>query len=154
MKKEKEFTGKHMALTVIAFFGVIIGVNVVMIVSSARTWTGLVVPNSYVASQEFQDRADAARAQDDAGWTMDIDYRGGELLVSLQEHGQTLEVPDASAFVRRPVGGHDDATVKLIERDGAYRGAIALAPGVWDITVTSGNTELGPIERETRITVE
>ncbi len=52
----KEFTGRHMWLLAVSFFGVIISVNIVMAVSAARTWTGLVVENSYVASQEFQGR--------------------------------------------------------------------------------------------------
>lgn len=154
MQKPKEFTGKHMAIIVVLFFGIIIGVNVLMIVSSARTWTGLVVPNSYVASQEFQERADAAHAQDDAGWTMDVHYRQSELVVVLQDDGRMLHVTGVSAFVRRPVGGHDDATVALAEGEAEYVGRIDLAPGVWDITVTSDETELGRIERETRVTVQ
>lgn len=152
--KQKEFTGKHMAMVAVGFFGVIIGVNAFMAVSASRTWTGLVVANSYVASQEFQVKADAAHAQNAAGWTMDVDHQGDMLVVQLLAHGKPLKVSDVSAFVRRPVGGHDDATVPLTAGDNGFTGQIVLAPGVWDITVTTGPTELGPIERETRITVQ
>ena len=152
--KQTEFTGRHMLMIAIAFFGVIIGVNVFMAVSASRTWTGLVVPNSYVASQHFQVKADAASAQNAAGWTMTVDYDAGMLVVQLLDDGQPIEVSDVAAFVRRPVGGHDDATILLTASGKGFAGPIELTPGVWDITVTTGPTELGPIERETRITVK
>lgn len=152
--RQKEFTGKHMLMIAVAFFGVIIGVNVLMAVSASRTWTGLVVPNSYVASQEFQVKADAASAQNAAGWTMDVDLEAGMLVVQLLDDGRPIEVSDVTAFVRRPVGGHDDATVLLTASGNSFTGPVELTPGVWDITITTGLTELGPIERETRITVE
>lgn len=151
--KSPEFTGKHMLLVTCTFFGVIIAVNVFMAVSSARTWTGLVVNNSYVASQEWQVKADAAHAQDAAGWTMDIRYDNGELTVWLLARQVALDLDNVSAFIRRPVGGHDDVTVPLVKTDDGYRGPIALASGVWDVTVSTGDTELGPIERETRFSV-
>lgn len=150
---KQEFTGWHMLVITMAFFGVIIGVNAFMAFSSARTWTGLVVTNSYVASQEFQVKADAAAAQNAAGWTMDIGYENGQLVVWLLAGEEPLLLDNVSAFVRRPVGGHDDATVPLSDSGDGYRGPIELASGVWDITVTTGDTELGPIERETRILV-
>ena len=153
MASTSEFTGRHMLLVTGAFFGVVIGVNALMAVSASRTWTGLVVDNSYVASQEFQVKADAAHRQDAAGWTMDIAYRDGRLIVRIAEHGEALDLQEVQAFVRRPVGGHDDVTVPLSPGPSGYEGAVTLAPGVWDITVTTAPTALGAIERETRITV-
>ena len=49
---EREFTGWHMAITMIAFFGVIISVNLTMAILASSTWTGLIVKNGYVASQD------------------------------------------------------------------------------------------------------
>jgi nitrogen fixation protein FixH len=153
MASQKEFTGRHMLLITVAFFGVVVGVNVLMAVSASRTWTGLVVTNSYVASQEFQEKADAAHRQDQAGWTMDVAYEDGRLIVEIAAGGRERLLREVEAFVRRPVGGHDDATVPLLLGSKAYEGAIDLAPGVWDITVTTAPTDLGAIERETRISV-
>ena len=151
---QKEFTGKHMLLITVTFFGVVIGVNVLMAVSASRTWTGLVVANSYVASQEFQVKSDAARRQNEAGWTMDVAYEDGRLIVQIAGDDGELELHDVEAFVHRPVGGHDDARVPLSLGATGYEGAVALAPGVWDVTVTTAPTELGAIERETRISVQ
>ena len=154
MAGPKEFTGRHMLLITVAFFGVVICVNVLMAISASRTWTGLVVQNSYVASQEFQVKSDAAHRQNEAGWTMDIAYQDGRLIVQIAAEGRALELQKVEAFVRRPVGGQDDAIVPLSLGPNGYEGAIDLAPGVWDVTVTTAPTELGAIERETRITVQ
>ena len=51
--KQGEFTGRHMAIIMVAFFGVIIAVNLTMATLASRSWTGLVVKNSYVESQKF-----------------------------------------------------------------------------------------------------
>ena len=53
------FSGRHMLLTMLAFFGVIIGVNLTMAWFARSSWTGLVVENSYVASQEFNAKMEA-----------------------------------------------------------------------------------------------
>jgi nitrogen fixation protein FixH len=62
-----EFTGKHMLATMVAFFGVIITVNLIMARFAVTTWSGLVVPNTYVASQQFNAKAAEARAIDAIG---------------------------------------------------------------------------------------
>ena len=48
-----ELTGKHVAMIFCGFFGIIIAVNVSMAMLASSSWTGLVVSNSYVASQKF-----------------------------------------------------------------------------------------------------
>ena len=151
--RRQEFTGRHMLLVITAFFAVIIGVNFFMAYLASRTWTGLVVENSYVASQEFQAKADAAQAQNAAGWTMNVAYHGSTLEVQLLAAGKPLDVTGVSAFLRRPVGGHDDVMVPLTAGPLGYEAIVELAPGVWDVTVTTDETPLGAIERETRISV-
>lgn len=150
----REFTGRHMLLIMVAFFGVIIAVNTLMAVSASRTWTGLVVQNSYVASQQFQDKADDIDDQRIAGWAFAITYADGTLLLEATGNGRPLALSEVRAFVHRPVGGHDDATVPLEPTPLGYEGRIALAPGVWDVVITTAPTALGVVERETRITVK
>ena len=61
----RRFTGWHFTAIITAFFGVVIAVNLTMAVFATRTFGGVVVENSYVASQTFDrdrlawhDRAD------------------------------------------------------------------------------------------------
>ena len=56
-RKPAEFTGRHMLAIMLAFFGVIIAVNLVMATLASKSWTGLVVKNTYVASQQFNRKA-------------------------------------------------------------------------------------------------
>lgn len=66
-KDPRKFTGWHMLAICICAFGVIITVNVILAVNAIRSFPGLNVPNSYVASQEFNDRR---AAQEALGWTI------------------------------------------------------------------------------------
>jgi len=54
------FTGKHFAVIIVAFFAVVIGVNLFMATQASATFGGVVVENSYVASQEFNKWLDEA----------------------------------------------------------------------------------------------
>src|SRR5690606_16942867 len=66
----KTFTGRHMTLILVAFFGVVIAVNLVMATLASRTFGGLVVQNSYVESQKFNSYLEAARQDEALGWTL------------------------------------------------------------------------------------
>src|SRR3546814_2526847 len=64
---QKRFTGRHAAMILVAFFGVVIAVNIVMASFALSTFGGTVVDNSYVASQHYNQwlaRADAQRSEE------------------------------------------------------------------------------------------
>src|SRR5690606_31679205 len=56
------FTGWHMFGAMVLFFGVIISVNLYMAWQATHTWSGLVVKNTYIASQEFNGKVAEAKA--------------------------------------------------------------------------------------------
>jgi nitrogen fixation protein FixH len=152
----KEFTGRHMLLLAVAFFGVVIAVNVGMSVLAYQSWTGLVVANSYVASQEFETKRMAHEAQRAAGWLPQLAYVSGLLhLAVLDAAGKTVDLGTVSVLLNRPVGGHDDQVLTL-ERDvtGAYVAPLTLPRGLWEATVTAPSTALGPFEMRERLRVE
>ena len=59
----RKFTGWHMTGILVAFFGVVVSVNVFMAQAAISTFDGTVVDNSYVASQKFNGWLDKAEAQ-------------------------------------------------------------------------------------------
>jgi nitrogen fixation protein FixH len=78
----KKLTGRGVFLIFAAAFGVIISVNIALAVFAARTFPGLEVKNSYVASQNF----DARRtAQEALGWTSALDYTDGVLSLGITD---------------------------------------------------------------------
>ena len=151
----RPFTGRHMWILALSFFGVIIAVNVGMATLAMRSWTGLVVNNSYVASQEFEDKRLAHQAQQAAGWQAVLTYLPGVArLVIVDGARGPIDLGDVSLQVNRPVGGHDDQTVSLHHKaDGSYEASIELPRGLWDATVTAPKTTLGPFELRERIRV-
>jgi nitrogen fixation protein FixH len=68
-----------MLLIMLGFFGLIIGVNLTMAYLAVGSWPGLVVKNSYVASQQFNATLRDAAHQADLGWTGTLEYRDGAL---------------------------------------------------------------------------
>ena len=150
-----EFTGRHMLFLAVGFFGVIISVNVLMAVVSSTSWTGLVVQNSYVASQEFEEKRIAHEKQTAAGWQASFTYAPGiAQLIVRDGAGNPVDLGPVTVLINRPVGGHDDEKLTLNRSaDGTYAGAVALAEGVWDVVATA-TTDTGPFELHERFKVE
>lgn len=65
----KPFTGRHMLAVLVGFFGVVIAVNFIMASYATSTFGGVVVENSYVASQQFNRWLDQAETQRALGWS-------------------------------------------------------------------------------------
>lgn len=153
--KQREFTGWHMLGVIVLFFGVIISVNLYMAFSAIDTWTGLVVENSYVASQEFNTKLAIARDREAAGWTGGLDYSDGELVFSLTGgDGEPLDLTGVHVAVSRPIGieGDQDLVLTLAE-DGTHRVAVDLEPGVWNAKIAAGIADEPDYEHNARLIV-
>jgi nitrogen fixation protein FixH len=130
------FTGRHMLAVVLAFFGVVIAVNFVMAFAATGTFPGLVVENSYVASQEYNGLLAKARQQAEAGWRMDMTAPRGVIDVRLAGHdGNAARGLSVTAFAARPSSTHDDRMIVLPATGDAYRAAEALPAGQWEVDV-------------------
>jgi nitrogen fixation protein FixH len=136
--RPKEFTGKHMLATMVAFFGVIITVNLVMARFAVTTWSGLVVPNTYVASQQFNAKAAESRAIAALGYQVALGSGVDGLSVSFSDSsGKPAFADSILVQLRRPVGTDQDRELVLMQGpDGAYRAAGQLAEGEWIATMT------------------
>lgn len=139
MNKSRPFTGKHMLLAMVAFFGVIITVNLVMATFASKSWTGLVVKNSYVASQEFNEIAAAAREQDRLGWQGQFAAKDGRVTYQLTDrNGGRIRASDITLAFKRPAFEADDHEVKLaVDADGTYQADHRLGDGIWVVQVAA-----------------
>jgi nitrogen fixation protein FixH len=63
-----ELTGRKVAAIFVAFFGVVMAVNFTMASFASSTFGGVVVENSYVASQKYNGWLESARQQRKLGW--------------------------------------------------------------------------------------
>lgn len=134
-----EFTGRHLLAIMLAFFGVIIAVNVTMAVFANSSWTGLVVKNSYVASQQFNEKAAEERAQAALGYVPALRIEGAAISYALADRaGRAVPIASASATFHRPVTTREDTHVAFeIDRDGTARGSEDLTDGVWIMELTA-----------------
>ncbi|MEO0913737.1 MAG: FixH family protein, partial [Pseudomonadota bacterium] len=70
----EKFTGWHMFAVMVLFFGTIISVNLTLAYFASQSWTGLVVKNSYVASQHFNEDQARLKAQKLLYWVEKLEH--------------------------------------------------------------------------------
>ena len=100
------FTGRKMTAIMVAFFGVVIVVNVYMARETTATFGGEVVENSYVASQHYNHWLDEASAEDALGWTARATRQAdGHVIVDLTGPNGNATV---AAVARHPLGTRPD----------------------------------------------
>lgn len=152
-RRPTEFTGRHMLLIMLAFFGVIIAVNVTMATFANTSWSGLVVKNSYVASQQFNDMAQRGRAQAALGWVGTLVIDGSTLRYSLADReGRPVPLAAVDVIFRRPVSDTEDRTFALAaEGDGWYAAAADLNDGVWIVEVDADAAQEHPYRDVRRV---
>lgn len=142
----RTFTGWHMAAITISFFAVIIAVNLTLAVFASTSWTGLVVANSYVASQSFNRDAEIARQQQALGWKMKLTVNRDVVQLSiLDRENQAMANLHIRATLQRPTDEAGDQVLELREVGaGIYRTNAAIGSGVWvaDITAENSNNDL------------
>ncbi len=133
MSRKKTLTGYHVLAMIVAFFTVIVSVNFTMAWLASDSWTGLVVKNSYVASQKFNGRLEAAKRQSSRGWKMKINYHDSRIGVTINDReGKPVILPKLAIKIGRPVSEIDDLEMVLNHQgEGIYGSPMKLAEGIW-----------------------
>jgi nitrogen fixation protein FixH len=136
----RQFTGRHMAAILVAFFGVVILVNLVMARLAIGTFGGIVVENTYVASQHFNRWLEQAEASEALGWDATVERReDGKLEVQLSgaPAGVTL-----AAEARHPLGHQPDADLAFEYRGGGrFLSDGPLPAGRWIVRLAATDGE-------------
>ena len=119
----KRFTGWHMTAIMIAFFGVVVSVNLLMAGFATRTFGGTVVDNSYVASQQYNGWLREAREQERLQWQVRIapDEKRHLLVRGTAPEGP-INRGELSATLSHPLGREPDERLSFVPvGDGLYR---------------------------------
>lgn len=137
------FTGKHMIILMALFFGTVISVNFFMAWNAVNSWSGIVVPNTYVASQQFNEKVAQQRAIAASGVSGKLVVEGGLISFTIS-HPETgpVDAETVTATFRRPVGETQDFTVALPRSaPGLYTASHEMKPGQWiaEIKATDGD---------------
>ncbi|WP_378946446.1 FixH family protein [Mesorhizobium sp. ANAO-SY3R2] len=147
----KQFTGWHMLAIMVAFFGTIITVNLVMATFANTSWTGLVVQNSYVASQQFNEKVAESRAQAALGWHDTLTVANGEIRYDLSDaSGSPITAEGVTVQFRRPAYEAEDWQTTLArEADGVFSAKADVRDGIW-IVNTEAKLANGQVYQQAR----
>ncbi len=159
-------TGPKFFAIISSFFIVIITVNVFLAVSAVKTFPGLEVKNSYVASQTFD--ADKA-AQLALGWTVGaVVHADGELVLSITDiggnpvevqsvtgiGGNPVEVQSVTGIFGRATNVRDDQTPEFVFDGSVYRAPVTTAAGNWNLRLKAVAQDGTPFQQRIVVIVE
>lgn len=134
-EQKREFTGKHALMVFCGAFAVIIGVNIALAVNAVSTFPGLEVKNSYVASQQFDQRRSAQQA---LGWSVYASAQDGQVRLEISDaDGKPVEVAKLSATLGRATHVQDDQKPQFVFDGDAYVAPADLGAGNWNIRMVA-----------------
>ncbi|MGB3814364.1 MAG: FixH family protein [Shinella sp.] len=135
------FTGWHMAGVMVLFFGTIITVNLIMAWNASNSWSGLVVQNTYVASQQFNGKVAEARALAASGIEGELAIEGARITYRVVDaKGAPLAADEVLAVFKRPVDERKDFTVALMpDGSGLFVSEREVPAGQWIIDISTKN---------------
>jgi nitrogen fixation protein FixH len=139
----RPLTGRKVLFILVAFFGVVIGVNMVMMRLAIQTLPGTEVDSAYSASLAYESEIAAAHDQNARNWKVDAHIgrdSGGGATVQVEardKNGIPMSGLKFQGRFERPIDRRADKPVALAEVGiGIYRGnAAGIAPGQWDLVL-------------------
>lgn len=127
-------TGRHVLITTLAFFGIVIAVNVAFVYVALSSWTGLTDHDSYRTGLSWNRTLERDAAQKTLGWSSAVATRVVRAADGGRSLGVTLTLRDAGG---RPVAGlavAGEARHPVIEADDRKLEFVEIEPGVYAAT--------------------
>jgi nitrogen fixation protein FixH len=137
----RPLSGRAVFVALVGFFGIVIGVNVLMTAFAIGTMPGLENEKPYQAGIGYNTDIEAAREQSARHWTVashvarNADGHASVEVEARDRDGVPVGGLTVSVKLKRPTDQRADQTISLGERKaGTYLGDAAdVAPGVWEI---------------------
>ena len=137
----KQLTGRSVLAILVGFFLTVFAANGALVYFAESTLKGDTMENPYDASQTFNKRIAAARAQDERGWKVDVSARpegAGERIVTAfrDRNGEPIQGLKVIARFEHPFDDTRDAETTLAAGDLEYQGVVApVPPGRWTLVI-------------------
>ncbi|MFC4272880.1 hypothetical protein GQF03_09460 [Sneathiella chungangensis] len=138
----KQLTGRHVALMLAAFFGLMFAVNGAFVYFALGSFSGLSETDAYKRGLAYNEEIDHKARQNARGWQPAFSFEQtgatkGRLVLDIRDaNGVALHDLDVEAIIRRPVIDGTDQTVALRYDGSKFTAEITLtAPGQWDISL-------------------
>ncbi len=131
----KPLTGRHVLAITLGAFAIVVGANMALLFAALSSFPGLEVKNSYVASQQFEDRR---TAQEALGWTAAVDYADERLSLRLEgADGLRADARSVTGLAGRATHTRDDRALDFFPAPHGWQAAVALPPGRWHVNFTA-----------------
>ncbi|EPX77003.1 FixH family protein [Litoreibacter arenae] len=126
----REIKGIHVFAMFAVGFSIIIGVNLTLATQAIRTFPGLEVKNSYVASQSFDARRAAQLA---LGWDVSAGYENGKLRLDIHDSVGPVIPTSIDATLGRATNISQDQSPVFVFDGAAHVVSVDLEPGNWNL---------------------
>ena len=131
----RRFTGWHMTAVMVAFFAVVIAVNLTMAHLAIATFGGVTVENSYVASQKFNRWLDEAAREKALGWSAEARRQAdGRVILVLDGPPATVAV---TGEARHPLGRLPDRPLTFVPGKSGMQSLERLSADRWTLRITA-----------------
>ena len=153
---QSSLKGRDVLIMMLIFFGVVIGVNALMITYAVTTFSGEDAAHSYVQGLHFNSTLAARNAQHKAGWQARIETAPaaqGQVVIVLSLRDRQANPVTGVALtgsLRLPATSREDHTLNFSETaPGHYEATLeGVHPAYWDVVV-NGQKD-GAADFETR----
>lgn len=159
--KDKPFTGRHFLICILAFFGVIFGMNIVFIYFATNTWTGLYQENAYIDGLNYNRTIEAAEAQEALEWkgSLELSSLGNQKVITFKladKNDEALSGFIVKAKIRRPTLQEYDQSFILAESKAGYYETTLDLPfnGQWHVSLQATASDGTPYKIEQRFFVK
>jgi nitrogen fixation protein FixH len=133
--------GRHVLLSLMAFFGVMLLANAALVYYAVLTFSGGDRPDPYRSGLNYNETIAADKRQAALGWHAELVYDDpGRRLMLRFISADKLPVSGLKfdARLSRPATDKDDRAVDFKELEaGLYAADVALAPGAWVISLST-----------------
>lgn len=155
----EKLTGRHVLAWLGGFFLVMFAANGALIYFALHTLHGEGLENSYDASQAFNKRIAAARAQDERGWKADVLTRaegaGERVMVEFHDrNGAPISDLAVTARFQHPFDAAQDRNATLVSDGDNYEGVAApIGHGRWTLIIEASRGAEPLFRSENKMTV-
>jgi len=156
----KELTGRAVLFCLLGFFGIVAGVNAVLVRAATSTFGGVETPSAYKVGLAFNREIAAARAQEVRHWTVDAKLTrnaqgDANLAVSVRDrNGAPPSAITLLAKLDHPADTRRDHTIPMRQiAPGVFNGRVRAEPGQWDVAIDITRGEQRLFRSKSRVTL-
>ena len=141
VRPPRVLTGRMVLICLLAFFGSIIAMNVVMIRVAVISFSGVETESSYKAGIAFKNDVAAAHAQDALQWSVEADLQRGtdaaRVLISARDaDARAVTGLAIEARLAHPTDKRRDIALNFAETTGGQFTSLTPMPqGHWDLVI-------------------